>query len=257
MAILITGGTGFLGSYITRHFVLEKGVKDLVIFDRFPELSRIAEVQDAVTVVRGDVLEPQEILETIERHQIDRIIHLAFLAGAADPMKIPPYLRLECMGTANVFEAARIAGIKPVCNASSMAVYGSRPREQPVTEDAPLAPEGTYGVCKVWTEGIAQVHNQQHGMEIISLRICASLGLGRLGRASLASGLMPPDDQPYFMANPERAALGEPVTMPRMARSWISSTPPMAPKCGGWRSTPRSLSTSSSTCGRSSARSVT
>lgn len=211
---MITGGTGFLGSYIARHFVREKGVKDLVLFDRFLDHARIAEIRDEVTLVRGDVLEVQELLEAMNRYRVDRVIHLAFLPGNADPAKLPPYLRVQCMGTANVFDAARIHGIRRVCNASSMAVYGGAQRDRPVTEDDPLYPSGTYGVCKVWTEGIADVYNREHGMEIISLRICASLGLGRLGRSSLASGLMPPDENPHFMANAERAALGEPVMMP-------------------------------------------
>jgi nucleoside-diphosphate-sugar epimerase len=210
---MITGGTGFLGSYLARHLVQEKGVTDLVLFDRFPDTGRIAEIADRVTLVRGDVLEPQEILEAMDKYNVDRVVHLAFLPGLAEPGKLVPYLRVQCMGTANVFEAARIHGIKRVCNASSMAVYG-RTESHPVTEDDPPTPREPYGVCKLWTEGVAEAYNRTHGMEIISLRVCASLGLGRLNRASLASGLMTPDDSPHFMAYPELAALGQPVTMP-------------------------------------------
>lgn len=213
MAIMITGGTGFLGAYLARHLVEEKGCEGLVLFDRFPDESRIEAILDRVHVVRGDVLEPQELLEALERHDVDRIVHLAFLTGNAREGKMVPYLRMQCMGTANVFEAARIRGIERVCNASSVAAYGP-PVDRSLTEDDPARPVGPYGVSKLWSEGIAETYNREYGMEILSLRVCASLGLGRLGRASHASGLIPPEEQAHFMAYPELAALGEPVTMP-------------------------------------------
>lgn len=214
MSIMITGGTGFLGSYLARHLVLEKGVRSLVLFDRFPALDRIEEVKNEVNLVKGDVLEPQELLETISKYKVERIVHFAFLPGDPEKGKAVPYLRTQCMGTANVFEAARISGIKRVCNASSMSVYGGRALDRPLTEEDPPTPRRPYGICKLWTEGVADIYNQTYGMEVISMRVSASLGLGRLRRASLASGLMPPDDNPHFMAYPELAALGHPVTMP-------------------------------------------
>jgi nucleoside-diphosphate-sugar epimerase len=53
MSIMITGGTGFLGSYLTRHLVREKGIsgKDLILFDRYPNKERIADVLNEVTLV--------------------------------------------------------------------------------------------------------------------------------------------------------------------------------------------------------------
>jgi nucleoside-diphosphate-sugar epimerase len=60
MAIMITGGTGFLGSYLTRHLVREKGIagKELILFDRYPNKERLADVADQVILITGDVAEP-------------------------------------------------------------------------------------------------------------------------------------------------------------------------------------------------------
>jgi nucleoside-diphosphate-sugar epimerase len=55
MAIMITDGTGFLGSYRTRHLVREKGSagKDVILFDRYPNQERMADVMDQVTLPYG------------------------------------------------------------------------------------------------------------------------------------------------------------------------------------------------------------
>jgi nucleoside-diphosphate-sugar epimerase len=209
---MITGGTGFLGSHLARYLVVEQRREDVVLFDRFPVDERIADIRDRVTVVSGDVLAPAELLAAMTLHDIDRVAHLAFPPGTADPEKIVPYVDLTCLGTANVFDAARLHGITRVVNASSMAVFGP-PTGRELTEDDHPRPAMLYASCKLWTEHLADVFNQQHGMEILSLRVPATMGVGRLARASLATGVMGPEVR-HFMANPELAALGQSVTMP-------------------------------------------
>jgi UDP-glucose 4-epimerase len=211
MSILITGGTGFLGSHLTRLLVQEKGRDDVVLFDNLPVVERIADVVDRVTIVRGDVLEIQNVLETLKQYDVDRVIHLAYLAGGEiDRGRAVPYVKVQILGTTNVFEAARIHGIKRVVNASSVAVFGI-PRGGSADEDAPIYPNRPYATCKAWSEQMSTTFNGW-GMEIVSLRPTSSMGVGRLGRATLAQGLT--TENVNFMAAPEQAALGRPVTMP-------------------------------------------
>ena len=211
MTTLITGGTGFIGSHLARRLVQEG--EQVVLFDRFPSSQRIADIEDRVTIVPGDVNELGELVLAMKRHRVQRVAHLAFAPGAVHPDKVIPYMRAQCIGTANVFEAARIQEVTRVANASSVAVFGfmkagSRPS---VGEEDQAAPNDLYGSCKLWGEHIAEFYNR-NGMEILSLRICASLGYGRLDRASLAAGLT--SERRNYMAAPELAVLGEPVTMP-------------------------------------------
>jgi nucleoside-diphosphate-sugar epimerase len=220
VSILITGGTGFLGAHLARHLVEEKGRADVVLFDRSVSTERIADIADAVTIVTGDVLEPQEILAAMQTYEVDRVVHLASIAGMNDPQRIVPFARLACIGTANVFEAARIHGITRIGNASSIAAWGTPPGFDanddaiPLVEDIQMpCPTSLYGCCKLWSEHLAHVYNETHGMEILSLRIPPTIGRGRLNRASLGYGLMMPETV-HFMANPELAVLGHPVTMP-------------------------------------------
>lgn len=215
MSIMITGGTGFLGSYLVKHLVEEKGITDVVLYDQYPNESRIADIRDRITLEQGSVLEPFELLHVMERHQVDRIIHLAFILGEPDQFKPVAYLNVQCMGTANVFEAARLHGVKRLVYASSAAVYGHNPPDwTEVTEDDAPTPNTMYGACKLWGEHIAEVYTNRYGLDIISLRPCSVFGLGRGLRGSYASGLTPLPEQPHFMVLPERAALGEVVQMP-------------------------------------------
>jgi nucleoside-diphosphate-sugar epimerase len=214
MRVLITGGTGFIGSYLARHLI-EKDVDEIVLFDKFPSDERIHDIRDSVTVVEGDMLEPQELSAAVAHHRIDRIAHLASMPGRAHPEKFIPYLRQGCIGTANVFEVARLHGIQRVVAASSAAVYSGQcsDPDRSLTENDNPRPAEFYGACKLWGEHIGQHYNDVHGMEIVCLRICSAVGLGRLNRASLQSGLMAPEIVLYT-AFLELAAAGIPVTMP-------------------------------------------
>jgi len=218
LAIMITGGTGFLGSYIARYFVREQGREDVVIFDRGPDPDRIADIADRVTVVQGDVHEPTDLIGAMQAHDVDSIVHMAFIAGVEEPGRALPYLRFQTMATATVFDCARLLGVKRVVNASSHAVYTHRDDGKPVTEDEPLRPSGgLYGACKVWTEHVADNYNQRYGMEIISLRLQSAYGIGRVDRAKTwTGGLLNTAGwkQPNYRANAELAVLGHPVVMP-------------------------------------------
>jgi UDP-glucose 4-epimerase len=220
MAIMITGGTGFLGSYLTRYLVCEKGVegKDLVLFDRYPNRERVGELAGEVNVVTGDITEPSEIAAAIKNYKIDQIFHLAAILGDPSPAQVVSYMKVMCDGTLNIFEAARIFGIKRVVYASSVAVYGrasfrgKKPTDE-LDEDDPPAPGTFYGMCKLYSENLAALYNRRFGLETVGLRPTSVFGLGRGARGSYASGLLPPQGV-HYMVLPELAALGQAVEMP-------------------------------------------
>src|SRR5579875_42590 len=220
MAIMITGGTGFLGSYLTRYLVLEKGIsgKNLVLFDRYPNRDRIGEVANDVVMLTGDITEPSEIAAAMKAYEIDQIFHLAAILGEPAPAQVVSFMRVMCDGTLNVFEAARIFGVKRVVYASSVAVYGRASfRGKKITdeldEDDPPAPTTFYGMCKLYAENLAALYSRRFGLETVGLRPTSVFGLGRGARGSYASGLLPPQDV-HYMVLPEVAALGQPVEMP-------------------------------------------
>lgn len=223
MAIMITGGTGFLGSYLARHLVREKGIKgkELILFDRYPNKERIAEVADDVTLVAGDITEPSEIAAAITNYKVNQVYHLAAILGDPPPAQVVSYMKVMCDGTLNVLEASRILGVKRVVYASSVAVYfgGSKwrsvkQRGEPLDEDDPPSPGGFYGMCKLYSENIAALYSRRFGLETVGLRPTSVFGWGRWVRGSYASGLTPIPADAHYMVLPELAALGRPVAMP-------------------------------------------
>ncbi len=207
MAILITGGTGFLGRHLTRH-LLQSGERDLVLLDSVPNLAAIADVAAQVKVVQGDVLEPTALIDTIKKYNIEGIIHLAYLLGTGGMRNPLPSIRINCIGTTNVFEAARLTGIKRIVYMSSVAVYPLRTTLSgpELSEDDPPAPDTVYGACKLFNEHIAAYYAQAYGLDPSGIRPTSVFGLGRGQRRGVE-----PD---HFMVLPELALRGQPIVMP-------------------------------------------
>ena len=217
MRVMITGGTGFLGASLARYLVEEKGQSDVVLFDSDPHPDVVADVAASVSIVRGDVADGPDVIRVAAAHGIDTIAHLGSTAGLPAPGQTVAYVRRQFLGTTNVFESARVLGIRRVVNASSVSVWGDL-RDSPVSEDDPTSPRNLYGSHKVWSEHLAEHYNQAFGMEILSLRMSAVYGYGRLKRLERlsASGLTSDlrGQRPHFLTAPELLGSGRPFVMP-------------------------------------------
>ena len=214
MTILVTGGTGFLGSYFTRYALQERCEEQIIVLDKYPDRARIADVLDRVTVIEGDVSDMEVVTATIADHGIDRIAHFAFILGSPALGQMVPYVRVQSLGTANVFEAARVANVKRVLFCSSVAAYGKQDAAL-LHEDLPVDPLEPYGFTKVWSEALARYYTKALGLEVVSLRFGSTYGLGRARRGSYSSGLLNPQREIHYMARVEEAVRGRNIEMPR------------------------------------------
>ncbi len=182
--VLVTGGTGCIGSWVVRNLVQED-VPVVVLttgrrFERMKLILSDAEF-DRVTFVTGDVLDVELLESAARRHGVNRIIHLAGMQlpfCAADPAR---GAQVNVAGTITVFELARRLGIERVVYASSAAVYGpkSHYREANLAADAPFFPTSHYGVFKVANEQGAGVYWKNDGISSIGLRPHSVYGPGR------------------------------------------------------------------------------
>lgn len=202
MAILVTGGTGFIGSYLVKE-LLGRG-EDVVVYDLFPNTDLIREVADRVELVRGDILDSVELLRTIKSHGVEDIFHLAYLLIADSREKPSLALRVNCEGLNNMFEVARIADTGKVVWASSTGVYGpAKYYTGPVDEDTPTKPTTVYGACKVLNEFMGSYYFETYGLDNIALRPTVVYGAGRKrGGFTFANDLV------------EYPALGKPTKVP-------------------------------------------
>jgi UDP-glucose 4-epimerase len=190
MNILVTGGMGVNGAWVTRE-LLEKGHKP-IIYDNRLDTFLLADIVNKLDVVIGDVRDLPAILRTIQDYKIDAIAHLAFsMPGAcqADPYTA---LQINVVGTANVLEAARILGVKRVIFTSSKAVFGpvdgeyGHPTYKLVDESYPMRPpiDGVwlYGTFKVACERIGTHYRQAYGIDFLALRFATVYGIGKQAR---------------------------------------------------------------------------
>jgi nucleoside-diphosphate-sugar epimerase len=117
----------------------------------------------------------------VKENAITHIIHLAALQVPFCKAKPSLGAAVNVVGTVNVFEAAKRAGLKQVVYASSVAVYGISEEypDAPLAHDAPHKPRTLYGVYKHANEGSARISYQDDGISSIGLRPYIVYGPGR------------------------------------------------------------------------------
>ena len=204
---LVTGGTGFVGSYVARELVARD--HEVVCYDLSTDTATLEKLgaADGVTVRRGDVTDPVDVLSAVRETSVDRVVHLAALL--TNTARDNPRAAIEgnVQGTANVFEAARAEDLERVAWASSAAVYappGNYPSRDasglhgPVTEDDLVYPDTLYGATKEYNEHQARVYAEEYDLSLVGLRPTVAYGPYRETGGSA------------FLANiVEKPALGE------------------------------------------------
>lgn len=181
---LVTGGMGCLGAWTLYH-LLRTG-KRAVCFDLSDDRHRLdllmsQDEQTAITFVRGDLTDTQQVRTVFEHYAITHVIHLAALQVPFCRANPPVGAQVNVTGTINVFEAARCTGVTHVAFASSVAVYGPPEMYAPglLPADAPVAPRTLYGVYKVANELMARVYWHDYAISSTALRPYTVYGVGR------------------------------------------------------------------------------
>ncbi len=159
--VLITGAAGRIGE------VLHQGLRDRYRL-RLMYHSKIPAVADGSEVFVGDVVDFEAMRKA--SRGVDVVVHMA-----ADPSGSTPFARilaLNVQGAYNVYEAARLNGVRRVVFASTNHVTGFYEKEGVyTTPEMPVRPDSFYGVSKAFGEALARYYFDQHGLESICLRI--------------------------------------------------------------------------------------
>jgi len=169
MSVLVIGATGFIGPRLIRRLVARG--ESVVGMDLNPGAAAFADVPIGAPVIRGDVTQFEDVMRTVLDVKPERLINLAYGLGAGEgnPHQV---MRLDILGMDNVFEAARLAGVKRVVYASSIAVSGQQSNfgDRPATEDDPVYGTSQYAMHKMFNEFQARKYIKNYGMSIVGVR---------------------------------------------------------------------------------------
>jgi nucleoside-diphosphate-sugar epimerase len=184
MKILVTGGGGFIGTYVVGE-LLSSGNDEIVVFDcneskTLPKALLDSSLLEKITWEIGDIVSSKALQRVIKKHQIQKVVHLAYLLMEQSEKNPSQAIRVNCEGTYNVFETCRKAKVEKVVWGSSIAVYGSPEEYQDeiISSNALFKPSSIYGVCKAFNEFLA-LYYQKKGLNSIGLRFCLAYGPGR------------------------------------------------------------------------------
>ncbi|MCO7503584.1 MULTISPECIES: NAD-dependent epimerase/dehydratase family protein [unclassified Pseudomonas] len=167
--ILITGGAGFIGSHLS-DALLAKGYAVRVLDDLSTGRRLNLQLDNPrLQLIEGDVADAALVARAAEGCQA--VVHLAAVASVQASVEDPVRThQSNFIGTLNVCEAMRVAGIKRVLFASSAAVYGNNGEGQAIDEDTPKAPLTPYAVDKLASEQYLDFYRRQHGLEPVVFR---------------------------------------------------------------------------------------
>ncbi len=158
MAILVTGGAGYIGSH-TCVELLEKG-EEIVIVDNFSNSK--PEVLDKIKDITGkkfkfyevDLLDRTKLEKVFQDNHIEEVIHFAGLKAVGESVKKPiKYYHNNITGTLVLLELMKKYNCKKIVFSSSATVYGN-PKTVPIKEDFPLSTTNPYGSTKLMIEQI-------------------------------------------------------------------------------------------------------
>jgi len=183
MRVLVTGATGFLGSYMARHLQARGDeVVGIRLEDGRPHALPLA---PGVTYETLDVRDPDAVVALVKHVAPDELYHFA---GQAFVMRSweDPRLTYETnlTGTLNVLEAVRALGTPTsVGFAGSGTEYGA-PTQVPTPETAEYAPQSPYAASKVAADLLCRLYFERYGLRVFRYRIFGTTGPGKLGDSS-------------------------------------------------------------------------
>jgi UDP-glucose 4-epimerase len=167
MAILVTGGAGYIGSHMV-HELVDAG-EAVVVLDNLATGFDWA-VAEGVPLIVGDTGDQPLVASIIAQHEIEAIIHFAASTvvpeSVADPLG---YYRNNTVNSRALIESAVKGGVRHFIFSSTAAVYGN-PERMPVAEDTPTMPMSPYGSSKLMTETMLRDAGHAHGLGYVILR---------------------------------------------------------------------------------------
>jgi UDP-glucose 4-epimerase len=165
MKILVTGGSGLIGSHLVESLVAD-GENVRCFVRTTSNLSFISNLD--IDIVYGDLKDFESLRKATEG--IDIVYHLAAISRLHLNMPLQEYQAVNVEGTRNVLEASRIAGVKKIIYTSSIEAVGPTQDGGPFNEETEPNPTNNYGETKLGGERVARKYYKDYGMNVIIVR---------------------------------------------------------------------------------------
>ena len=182
MAVLVTGGAGYIGSHTVK-LLLQHGSWP-VAYDNLIYGHREALPQG--DFVYGDLHDTARLVDVLRQYHITDVLHFAAFAYVGESVQDPlKYYTNNVAGTLSLLQAMRSVGVQRLIFSSTCAVYGL-PEHPLLTEEHPLCPVNPYGESKLFVERMLQASAAAYGLRWISLRYFNAAGAdpeGELGES--------------------------------------------------------------------------
>ena len=171
MKTLVTGGCGFIGSHLAEQLLLQG--HEVTILDNLScgRLANVASFDNhpMLRVVTADIVNREQIIDAFT--DIDWVFHLAGIADIVPSIERPDaYFQNNVVGTINVLQCARDAGVKRLVYAASSSSYGI-PSQYPTPETAPIQPQYPYALTKYMGEELVLHWAQVYKLAAVTLRL--------------------------------------------------------------------------------------
>lgn len=164
---LVTGGSGFIGSNLVKQLLQEN--YSVTVLDNF--LSGYRKNLDpfpSVKIIEGDVRDKNAVEIAIEGAEV--VFHLAASVGNKRSIDLPiTDAEINVLGTINILEAARKAGVRKIVASSSAGIFGEL-KTLPIREDHPIEPDSPYGCTKLCEEKLCLSYSKLYDLEAVCLR---------------------------------------------------------------------------------------
>lgn len=158
--VLITGAAGNLGG------VLRQGLQQQGYCTRLTDIKNLPNPQPGEDFYPADLRDHVAVASVMEG--VDDVVHFGAIPTEDT---FPKIIEANIRGTFNVYEAARLAGVKRIIFASSNHVVGFHRREFPIDNTAMHRPDSYYGLSKAFGEDLGRFYSDKHGLSVISIRI--------------------------------------------------------------------------------------
>jgi uronate dehydrogenase len=158
--LLVTGAAGRIGS------ALRAGLRGRFERLRLADVRELGPAGPGEELARLDLADFRTVVDAMER--VDGVVHLA---AVPTEESFEQLLRNNLTAAYNVFEAARLQGVRRVVFASTSHVTGFYPLDRRVSPDDPVRPDTVYGATKVFGEALGRLYADKFGLEVVCLRI--------------------------------------------------------------------------------------